>query len=391
MAEQRSDKQQEQGADGWSATRGGFLRRSAVLGGSIAGGSALAGAFAGSSHAARAASGFTAYPGGAGTDAVIRKLVAGRTLKVGFTPPILSEFFDEMEHAAWWRMAELESRYGVKWQWERAAPRANFNAVEEQVNIVQNWATKRFDACLVCTGANFATMQRVYKDANKHGTKIFQFNQPAELYPVDKINTVSNIGYDNRWQSGYLAGTYIAKQLKGKGNVIQIWGPPGSDWSRGRQIGFDRALKENPGLKVVGKQDGGYVRDKGFAAAQALLRRNKNVNAIYGENEEMALGGSQAIDAAGLKHWDGKAGILTIGADGLRSGFAAIRKGRLTATVDVGGIDQGLTFIDTIFHSLVLGYSVDKFINVPTKVVDKSNVDLSDAYTAWALKPPKKY
>lgn len=372
-------------------TRAGLLGRGAKVGGAIVGGSALAGSFAGTAGAAGQATPFGTFPGGAKFDAVARRMAAGRTLRVGFTPPILSEFFDEMEKAAFWKMYELETRYGVKWQWERAAPRANFNAVEEQVNIVQNWGTKKFNAVLVCTGANFATMQRVYTDAAKRGTKVFQFNQPAELYPADAIHVVSNIGYDNRWQSGYLAGKYIARKLGGKGKVLQIWGPSGSDWSRGRQIGFDRALKEHPGLKVVGKADGGYVRDKGFAAAQALLQRKRDVNAIYGENEEMALGASQAIDAKGLKHWDGKKGILTIGADGLKSGFAAIRKGRLTATVDVGGVDQGLTFIETIFRNIVLGYSVDKFINVPTKVVDKTNVDLSDAYIRWALAAPKKY
>ena len=381
------DRQEAHEDQGMS--RAGFLGHGAKLGGAVVGAGALAGAF--TSVAGARSEAFGPYPGGAQYDAVVRKIANGRTLKVGFTPPILSEFFDEMEHAAWWRMAELESRYGVKFQWERAAPRANFNAVEEQVNIVQNWATKKFDAVLVCTGANFATMQRVYTDAAKRGTKIFQFNQPAELYPIDSIKVVSNIGYDNRWQSGYLAGKYIASKLGGKGKVLQIWGPSGSDWSRGRQIGFDKALKENPGLKVVGKADGGYVRDKGFAAAQALLQKNKDVNAIYGENEEMALGASQAIDSTGLKHWDGKKGILTIGADGLKSGFAAIRKGRLTATVDVGGVDQGLTFIDTLFRYIVLGYSVDKFINVPTKVVDKTNVDLSDAYISWALQAPKKF
>lgn len=386
MEGQEAREQHSQGL-----TRAGLLGRGAKLGGAVVGGSALASTFAGAAGAAGQASTFEQFPGGARYDAVAKRIAGGRTLKIGFTPPILSEFFNEMENAAFWRMAELEARYGVKFKWERAAPRANFNSVEEQVNIVQNWVTKRFDAVLVCTGANFATMQRVYTDAAKRGTKVFQFNQPAELYPVDKIKVVSNIGYDNRWQSGYLAGKYIARKLGGKGKILQIWGPPGSDWSRGRQIGFDKALREHPGLKVVGKQNGGYVRDKGFAAAQALLQRDKNVNAIYGENEEMALGASQAISARGLKHWDGKSGILTIGADGLKSGFEAIRKGRLTATVDVGGVDQGLTFIETIFRHIVLGYAVDKFINVPTKVVDKSNVDLSDAYISWALKPPKKY
>ena len=371
-------------------TRSGLLGRGAKLGAGIVGASALAGGLAGTAGA-RASADFTAYPGGSDYDAVARKMAKGRTIKIGFTPPILSEHFDNMEHAAWWRMAEYEARFGLKFEWERAAPRANFNAVEEQVNIVQNWATKKFDAILVCTGANFATMQRVYTDAAKRGSRIFQFNQPAELYPVDQIKVVSNIGYDNRWQSGYVAGKYIAAKLGGKGKVLQIWGPSGSDWSRGRQIGFDKALKENPGLQVVGKADGGYVRDKGFAAAQALLQKNKDVNAIYGENEEMALGASQAIDAQGLKHWDGKKGILTIGADGLRSGFSAIKKGRLTATVDVGGVDQGIGLVDAVVQSIVLGHAIDKMINVPTTVVDKTNVDLSDAYIAWALKAPKKF
>jgi ribose transport system substrate-binding protein len=140
---------------------------------------------------------------------------------------------------------------------------------------------------------------------------------------------------------------------------------------------------------VVGKADGGYVRDKGFAAAQNLLEAHPNVDAIYGENEEMALGASQAIDAKGLKHWDGRKGILTIGADGLRSGFQAIRKGRLTATVDVGGVDQGLEVIRTLFAHQVLGMAVQPVTNVPTVVVDKTNVTPRDAYIAWALGGPK--
>jgi len=78
--------------------------------------------------------------------------------------------------------------------------------LSRQVQIIQSWAARKFDAALVCTGANFATMQNVYRQAAAGGMKIYQFNQPVELYPQDQQRAISSIGYDNRWQSGYLAG-----------------------------------------------------------------------------------------------------------------------------------------------------------------------------------------
>lgn len=373
------------------------LRRSAILATALAVGAsaALGGCSLKQESGTGSGSGSGSASGAVAVDSdyaqAVRKLVDGRTIKVGFTPPILSEMFSQMESSAFQRMAELEEAYGVHWKWERSAPTGNFDSVEQQIKIVQGWGSRGFDAILVCTGANFATMQSVYDQVTEQGSKVFQFNQPVELYPVEDIKTVSNIGYDNRWQSGYVAGKYIGETLGGTGKIIQIWGPSGSDWSRSRQIGFDAALKEYPGLEVVGKADGGYLRDKGFTAAQDLLTRDKDVDAIYGENEDMALGASQAIDALGLKHWDGKSGILTIGADGLVSGMDAIKAGKLSATVDVGSVDQGRAFIDAIFASVVLGESVDKVINVPTRVVTKTNVDAAEAYIKAVLNPKKKY
>jgi ribose transport system substrate-binding protein len=383
-------------APGRSRFRWGF-RRGALLATALAVGAsaALGGCSLKQDSSSGSGSGSGSATGAAAVDSdyaeAVRKLVDGRTIKLGFTPPILSEMFSQMESSAFQRMAELEDAYGVHWEWERSAPTGNFDSVEQQIKIVQGWGSRGFDAILVCTGANFATMQSVYDQVSKQGSKVFQFNQPVELYPVDEIKTVSNVGYDNRWQSGYQAGKYIGETLGGKGKILQIWGPSGSDWSRSRQIGFDEALKEYPGLEVVGKADGGYLRDKGFTAAQDLLTRDKDIDAIYGENEDMALGASQAIDALGLKHWDGKSGILTVGADGLVSGMEAIKAGKLTATVDVGSVDQGRAFIDAIFHSVVLGESVDKVINIPTRVVTKDNVDAAEAYIKAALDPAKKY
>jgi ribose transport system substrate-binding protein len=373
--------------DGMSRRR--MLRNAGLLAGVGVGGSLLTACTASGESDGNAELG--GGSAGASYDETVKKLVDGREIKVGFTPPVLSENFTQIEHAAWRKMSDYEQRFGCKWVWERQAPVGDFNAVQGTLGIVQSWVSRKFDAIAVCTGANFATVQSLYRDASAKGVKIYQFNQPAELYPEDQLQTVTNVGYDNRWQSGYLAGKYIADKLKGQGKILQIWGPSGSDWTRGRKIGFDKALAEHPGITVVGQADGGYVRDKGLAAAQDLLTKNRDVNAIYGENEEMALGASQAIDTAGLKHWDGNTGILTIGADGLVSGYKQIRAGKLTATVDIGGVDQGQNLIEAIFATAVLGQAVTQIINNPTQVVDKANVDWHQSYTEWALAAPKKY
>ena len=112
---------------------------------------------------------------------------------------------------------------------------------------------------------------------------------------------------------------------------------------------------------------------------------------IYGENEEMAQGAVQAVQAMGLKMWDGSEGIIVVGADGLKSGFEQIRSGGLTATVDVGSVDQGREAVKAIFMHELLGYSIDKVINVPTILVDSENVDIPEAYVDWALAAEESY
>jgi ribose transport system substrate-binding protein len=95
------------------------------------------------------------------------------------------------------------------------------------------------------------------------------------------------------------------------------------------------------------------------------------------------------MEALGLKPWDGKSGIIVIGADGLKSGYESIKQGQLTATVNVGPVEQGRQSIQTIFWNLVYGYVPPKVLDVRTMVVDKTNVEEPLAYVNWALGTPK--
>lgn len=336
--------------------------------------------------------------GSEATQKAITAAVDGRTIKVGYTPPILSEFYTQVEKAAHNRMQVLEDCYGVKWEWSRQGALNDAHSGTEAIGIVENFISNGFDAVFVCSAAPHSTMQEIYEQGSEAGVDFYQFNSTEELDnpsqaddPTGGVHTVSNIGYDDRWQSGYIAGKYIAELLKGEGQIVQILGPSGSDWTKLRQQGFEAAIAEFDGLTIVGSADGGYVRDKGLTAAQDLLTKFPEIDAIYGENEDMALGASQAIDLAGLKHWDGSEGIITIGADGLISGMDSIRDSKLTATVDVNSVQMGTTMIDTLFQHEVLGMSVAQFISVPTTVVDKTNVDWAQAIIADAMSGASRY
>lgn len=369
------------------------LGASAVLLATLAACSTVGGAPATSNGAATSAG-----CGSADEQAAITTAVDGRTLKVGFAPPILSEFYTQVEKAAFNRMNELEECYGIKWEWSRQGALNDAHSGVEAIGIVENFISNEFDAVFVCSAAPAATMQEIYKVGSEAGVDFYQFNSTEELAnpsqatdPTGGLYTVSNIGYDDRWQSGYIAGQYLAKALNGEGQIVQILGPSGSDWTKLRQQGFEAAISAFPGMTIVGAADGGYVRDKGLTAAQDLLTKFPEISAIYGENEDMALGASQAIDLAGLKHWDGTEGIITIGADGLLSGMDSIRQGKLSATVDVNSVDMGTTMINTLFEHEILGMTVGQFIRIPTIVVDKANVAYFEAKIAASQAGTGKY
>ncbi len=355
-----------------------------------ASGSAAADSGAAPASAVAAAAASNGYVWGSPAwEAAVKEKVQGKTLKIGFTPPAASEFYDIIMHGAYSMMDEIHDRFGVNFQFEFVAP-SEHAAVESQVASIEDWVTKKFDAVLVCTAGDMSSMNDVFKKAQDAGMAIYLFNMPAELWDTSTINAQSIIGYNNAQQSGYLIGQYMATKLNGQGKGLFISGNDGH-WTTSRRNGFMEALKQYPGMQVVGEQRGEYVRDKGMEAAENLLQANPDINFIYGENEEMAQGAVQAVEARGLKLWDGTSGIIVVGADGLKSGFEQISKEGLTATVDVGSVDQGRESIRAIFMHELLGYSLDKVINVPTILVDKDNVTYPEAYVDWAMSFEKKY
>ena len=76
-----------------------------------------------------------------------RNITASRTIRIGYTPPADTEFYDIIKHGAFTMMKELGDRFGVKFEFEMAAP-SGHQAVASQIAIIEDWIARKFDAPL---------------------------------------------------------------------------------------------------------------------------------------------------------------------------------------------------------------------------------------------------
>jgi ribose transport system substrate-binding protein len=393
MTGESDNRDIDDGPEGRSSsrtTRSQFLQKGALIAAGAAGGAALLGGgreglFGTQAASAAGLAGTPSFPGGSQWDAAVRALCKGKTLHIGWTPTQGEDFFTAVEHGAAAQMDEFKRRFGLNFKWERFIP-TGFKAVENQITTVQAWTQKGLDAIMICTAADHATTQRVFKDAMSKGTYIYEVNMFPELYPDGSENCVSAIGYNNNTQAGYLAGEYLKEKLANKGRIYLVWGAP-TNWAISRLAGLKASLKGS-GIQIAGFQRGNYVTDQGMTAALSLLRHDPHVNAIYAENSEMGVGVTQAMKQLGLKQWDGKSGILTITANGKMSDYQNIQTNSLTAVVNVNPVEQGRQSIIAILYRQILGYKVDPVIFVPTKVLDKTNYQEALTYYKWAYTYP---
>lgn len=139
-----------------------------------------------------------------------------------------------------------------------------------------------------------------------------------------KGDVVSHIASDNV-AGGKMAGDFIAQKLGNGAKVIQLEGLAGTSAARERGEGFKQAIDEHK-FTVLASQPADFDRTKGLNVTENLLASKGDVQAIFAQNDEMALGALRAVGAANKK-------VLIVGFDGTDDGVKAVKSGKLAATI----------------------------------------------------------
>ncbi|HEY0993561.1 MAG TPA: substrate-binding domain-containing protein [Kofleriaceae bacterium] len=98
---------------------------------------------------------------------------------------------------------------------------------------------------------------------------------------------------------GFQAGQYFAKELKCKGNIVEIQGIAGISVTNQRTKGFADAIAPcKGGIKILAQQPADFAPDKGLTVMQNILQANPKIDAVYTHDDDMAQGVVQAIKNA---------------------------------------------------------------------------------------------
>lgn len=178
----------------------------------------------------------------------------------------------------------------------------------------------------------------------------------------NKGTVVSHIASDNV-AGGKMAGDLLVNELGKDAKIIQIEGIVGTSASRERGQGFAEAMKDN-GITLLASQPADFDRAKGMNVMQNLLTAKPDVQAVFAQNDEMALGAMRALQTAG------RSDVLIVGFDGTDDGIKAVERGRIKATIAQQPALIGEIGVETA-DKLIKGETVDKQIPVELKLITK--------------------
>ena len=135
-----------------------------------------------------------------------------------------------------------------------------------QIQQMRQLVDRGVDAIIVCC-SNPTALNQTVKYAYDRGVPVF--SAVGYLTSPYAVNSSANF-----MVGGNMLGEWMAKEIKGKGNVLVVEGIPGASASDSQNQGVLRALKKYPDIKVVGSVAGMWTDQVAQSEIQKWLATN---------------------------------------------------------------------------------------------------------------------
>jgi ABC-type sugar transport system substrate-binding protein len=212
------------------------------------------------------------------------------------------------------------------------------NDAAAQLTQLQDYRNKGADAVFV-SPVDMKGTSAVCKSIMNSGTPIFSIDQ--NLNPNVTGSVISG-----NMKGGIMAAAYLAERLEAGSRVVQIRAEQHLPNVVLRGESFADEIKRR-GLLVVEQILADSNRSVAFAKTSKLLQDKTRFDAIFAENDNMALGAVTAVKEARLSP-----SPLIVGFDGIAEALDAIRNGSMDATIAQNPATLGQTAIDVLLLAI---------------------------------------
>ncbi len=179
--------------------------------------------------------------------------------------------------------------------------------------------------------------------------------------------TTTYVGSEAK-QSGEIMAQMAVDDLGGKGNVVVIEGPMGSDAQIGRYSGIEAVINANPGMKIIQKQAANWDRATALSITENWLQSGIQFDAVLAENDDMAMGALKAIQDTNMV---GK--IKVYGIDAIPEALTAVQNGQMGGTVFQDAVAQGIKVMEVV-QMIAQGQTIESSYLIPYVGVRASDV-----------------
>ena len=235
--------------------------------------------------------------------------------------------------------------------------------VAKQKDQIQDFIVQNVNAIIVspCDSKSIGT---AVKAANEAGIPVFT----ADIACLaEGVQVVSHVASDNV-EGGRLAARAVAEAINGAGKVAIIDHPEVESVIQ-RVRGFEEEIAGYEGITIVAKLTGRGVKDQAFRTAEDILQAHPDIAAIFGINDDSALGALAAIEKAGKT---GK--VKIIGFDAVPEAREAIKAGKIHADVIQKPREIGQKTIEAI-QTYLSGGSVSATILIPCALFGQADAN----------------
>ena len=208
---------------------------------------------------------------------------------------------------------------------------AAYDSDERQVQQIDSLMNDGIDLLIVAPN-QVQTISPAIDRAYDKGIPVIVFERKTSSQKYTAFISADN------YEMGRVMGEYIVEKLKSlkieEGHVLEIKGLEGSSPAIERHNGFMDAIKDAPGIKVVGSLQGDWTEPTAYESTKQWLLNNKDVRVdlVFGANDRTAMGARKALANSKLYTLNS---TLYCGIDGLpgeNGGIQLVRDSLLDAS-----------------------------------------------------------